>query len=117
MTLLLGVALAAVGGVVAFAGTRVAARGGEAPVAFLLDMDGGGSADLYEQQLRTSLWSRLVVPLRQGLVARVVQLTPRARLDKVHALLLQAGLANTIRAEEVLAAQLLAGGAGVVSAV
>ena len=117
LVLIFGVVLAGLGGVAAFAGTRVAGRRGEPAAAYLLELEGGGPVDLYDQHLRTPLWTRALVPMRTAIVERLGRLTPRARLDAIHARLLQAGLANTMRAEEVVAAQVIAGALGAIVAV
>ena len=56
---------------------------------------------------RGSVYDRLVHPVLAALGRRIAALTPAARLDRVHDDLLRAGVATRLRAEEVVAVNLL----------
>ncbi len=98
------VALAAAGALVAYAGMRA-----QRPVLdigrYFQELDEEqGPIDEYERRLAEPFLMRIVRPLGQTL-SGVTKLTPRNYVQTVHTKLLHAGLANTIRAEEFVVAQ------------
>jgi tight adherence protein C len=121
--LALGLAVAALGGLVAVAGMargrRLAPDIGE----FLDDVAAGGTeeTDEYRRRLAQPFGVRVVRGVASGLVARVTRLLPREHLETVQKKLLHAGLAETRTATEQVLAQLVLaavlGGAGVAYAV
>jgi tight adherence protein C len=69
--------------------------------------------DEYQQKLQEPMAKRLLRPLGSAAGTKVGSITPRAQIDRIHAQLVQAGLSNTVRAEEMATLQviLLAGAA------
>jgi tight adherence protein C len=65
------------------------------------------SVETLDPARRGSVFARLVHPLLAALGRRVAALTPSSRLDRVHDDLLRAGIATRLRAEEVLAVNVL----------
>lgn len=99
------IALAAAGALIAFAGARA-----QAPVldagAYLeqLDQDDNLPVDEYERRLTEPFGVRLMHPVAAAL-SGVSKLTPKNYIENIHKKLLHAGLANTIRAEELVVGQ------------
>ena len=99
------IAFAAAGALIAFAGARA-----NQPVldagTYLeqLDQDDNLPVDEYERRLTEPFAVRLMHPLG-AVFGGVSKLTPRNYVESVHKKLLHAGLANTIRAEELVVGQ------------
>jgi tight adherence protein C len=98
------VSLAAVGALLAFAGVR-----SQRPVLdagrYLQDLEeDSGIVDEYERRLAEPFMMRVMRPLAQAM-GGVSRLTPKNYVETVHKKLLHAGLANTIRAEELVVGQ------------
>ncbi len=91
------------------------------PTAYLaeLEMDAHSvaEADAFSHRMRLPFVSRVVRPLGTGALVRVAALTPRNYVQKVHHQLLLAGLTTSVRAEELVAAQVVATVAGLLAAV
>jgi len=83
---------------------------------YLRQLDGDGPLDEFQELLATPFLSRVVKPLGAGVLQRVVGVTPSHYLERVHLQLLHAGLSGSMRAEEVVTAQALAGGLGLLAA-
>ncbi len=67
--------------------------------------------DEYQAKLQEPAVKRLLKPLGSAAGTKVGSITPRAQLDRIHAQLVQAGLSNTIRAEELATLQVILLGA------
>jgi tight adherence protein C len=105
----LGLAMA----VVAAGQHKLAARGA---AAWLAD-DLGPAAVVNVDRTAGSLYDRLVQPVVAALGRRIAAMAPSARLDRVHDDLLRAGIATRLRAEEVLAVNVLTAGVSIILAV
>jgi tight adherence protein C len=79
-----------------------------------LEMTGAG--DGTDARVAPSFGHRVLRPLLARVGAIVVERTPAAQLERLHQQLLHAGLAGTIRAEELYALNLLAGVGSIVVA-
>lgn len=77
------------------------------------DQPEGAPAD---PRLELSLGRRLAGPVGQAVMRRLGALYPPANLDRLHGLILQAGLSGSLRAEELAAVQIVSGGGGVLAA-
>jgi tight adherence protein C len=98
------VSFAAAGALIAFAGIR-AQRPALDVDQYLHSLDDEAAPiDEYERRLSEPFAMRLLHPLGQAL-GGVSKLTPKNYVESVHKKLLHAGLANTIRAEEMVVAQ------------
>jgi tight adherence protein C len=73
--------------------------------------------DVYDQLLAQPFLGRIVRPLGTNSLRRIASLTPRNYLDGVHRQLVVGGVANSVRAEELVTLQVLSGGLGGVLAV
>jgi tight adherence protein C len=98
------ISLAVAGALVAWAAIR-----SQQPVPdvgqYLRDLDDeDGPVDEYERRLSEPFVMRVVRPLGQ-LLGGVTRLTPKNYVENVHRKLLHAGLANSIRAEELVVGQ------------
>ncbi len=102
MTVVLLIVIAGFGAVLATAGLRHFRRPAADAVDYLrdLDMDAGGIGD-YEARLRQPFLTRVVRPMGERGFKAITSLTPSTYLDSVHKKLLLAGLASTVRAEEL----------------
>jgi tight adherence protein C len=76
-----------------------------------LEESGEPVLDDYQQKLQEPMISRILRPLGTAAASSISSVTPRAQLDRIHAQLLQAGLAGSIRAEELAALQVVLTGA------
>lgn len=98
------VSFAAVGALLIFAGMR-AQRPALDAAQYLEDLDSENlPADEFERRLTEPFIMRIMHPLGQAL-GGLGKLTPRNYIETVHKKLLHAGLANTIRAEEMVVGQ------------
>ena len=77
------------------------------------DLAVGPAAD---PRLAEPLARRMLEPLGRGLLRQLGRLYPSAILDRLHEQILHAGLASSLRAEELATIQVLTTGAGVVAA-
>jgi tight adherence protein C len=86
------------------------------PADYLRSLDENGEVELdeYQQKLTEPLVNRVLKPLGGGVGHTIGSVTPRAQLDRIHAQLLQAGLAGTMRAEEFATLVVVTTGAGFV---
>ena len=83
------------------------------PADYLRSLDDGEvELDEYQQKLTEPLVNRVLKPLGGGLGNTIGSVTPRAQLDRIHAQLLQAGLAGTMRSEEFATLVVVTTGAG-----
>jgi len=83
-------------------------RAGARAAAWLADdLAAAPDVDAVDPARRGSAYERLVHPLLAAIGRRIAALTPAARLDRVHDDLLRAGIATRLRAEEVLAVNVL----------
>lgn len=98
--LLLGTGAALV--VVGFVQSRQPA--GDA-IDFLRTLDGGGSADEFEDALSEPFFSRVLRPAGGRALAALGRMTPLAQRDRVHHQLVLAGIEADVRAEQYLALQ------------
>lgn len=115
---LIGLAGAIVAGIglavalLAFEQRRLASTG----AAEWLALELAGAGDGTDARVVPSFVDRVVRPALASLGQRVAARTPSARLERLHQELLHAGLAGSLRAEEVFALELLAGAGSVVAA-
>lgn len=101
----LTVGIAAVGALVAYVGMK-----SQRPVLdvgrYFQELDAeSGPIDEYERRLEEPFIMRLIHPLGQAF-GNLTKLTPKNYVENVHKKLLHAGLANSIRAEELVVAQM-----------
>ncbi len=112
MSVVIALTVLAFGGVLVVTGMR----GRLAPVAdagdYLRSLDGEEEGDVYDQTLAEPFLGRIVRPLGARSLGRISGLTPRNYLDSVHRQLVLGGVAASVRAEELVTLQILAGGAG-----
>jgi tight adherence protein C len=73
--------------------------------------------DVYDQELAQPFLGRIVRPLGIRSLGRIAGLTPRNYLDGVHRQLVLGGVASSVRAEELVTLQVLAGAGGGVLAI
>ncbi len=117
MGLLIAVTVVVFGGLLVVAGMRGRLAPAGDPGEYLRSLDEREErGDVYDQVLAEPFLGRIVRPLGSGLLRRVASLTPRNHLDGVHRQLVLGGMAGSLRAEELVSLQVLAGGlAGVVA--
>ena len=101
----LTVGIAAVGALVAYVGVK-----SQRPVLdvgrYFQELDAeSGPIDEYERRLQEPFVMRLVHPLGQAF-GSLAKLTPKNYVEDIHKKLLHAGLANSIRAEELVVGQM-----------
>jgi tight adherence protein C len=118
LSMIVAVAVLALGGVL----VRTGARARPAPAGdvgdYLASLDADEDAgDVYDQELGQPFLSRVVRPLGARSLGRIAGLSPRQYLEGVHRQLVLAGVAPSVRAEELVTMQFLAGAAGGVLAV
>lgn len=82
-----------------------------------LEETGEPVLDEYQQKLEEPVFSRLLRPIGSAAASSISTITPRAQLDRIHAQLLQAGLAGTVRAEELAALQVVLTGAALLAGI
>jgi tight adherence protein C len=113
MSIVVALTVLAFGGVLVVAGVRgrLAPAGDAADYLRSLDTD-EEVGDVYDQALAQPFLGRIVRPLGVGSLRRIAGLTPRQYVEGVHRQLVLGGVASSVRAEELVALQILAGGAG-----
>ncbi|MEX2659266.1 MAG: type II secretion system F family protein [Acidimicrobiales bacterium] len=85
---------------------------------YLRSLDGTAEeADEYERLLAEPFLRRVMRPLGTRTLDRIAGLTPRNYIDGIHRQLTHAGISASVRAEELVTAQVLGGGLGLVLAV
>lgn len=113
MSIAVALAVVAFGGALVVAGVRGRpARAGDVGT-YLRSLDGEAEVgDVYDQALAEPFLGRIVRPLGARSLRRIAGLTPRNHLDGVHRQLVLAGVATSVRAEELVTLQVLAGAGG-----
>jgi tight adherence protein C len=113
MSIVVALTVLAFGGVLVVAGVRgrLAPAGDAADYLRNLDTD-EEVGDVYDQALAQPFLGRVVRPLGVGSLRRIAGLTPRQYVEGVHRQLVLGGVASSVRAEELVTLQILAGGAG-----
>jgi tight adherence protein C len=113
VSLVVALSIVIFGGVLLVAGMRArpapAGDVGGYLASFDADEDAG---DVYDQELAQPFLSRIVRPLGARSLGRIAGLSPRQYLEGVHRQLVLAGVAASVRAEELVTLQFLAGTAG-----
>ncbi len=71
-------------------------------------------ADVYDETLAEPFLGRILRPLGAGSLRRITGLTPRNYVEGVHRQLVLGGVASSVRAEELVTLQVLAGAGGAV---
>ena len=104
-----------VGGIAAvvFAGWRSSARSGA--MAYLTEDGAAGSESM--GPAIPSFSERVIRPFGQSFAAKVRELYPSQRLDRMHEQLLFAGLSSTLRAEELATIQVVLAGAALLGGI
>ncbi|MGH9301634.1 MAG: type II secretion system F family protein, partial [Acidimicrobiales bacterium] len=92
--------------------SRVATSG----LDYIRELDDQVTPDAFTEKLAEPFIRRALAPFGQGFLKKVSSAYPPSNLDRIHAQLLKAGLATSMRAEEFAVAQILAMGAGAVLA-
>lgn len=82
-----------------------------------LEVTGDAVLDEYQQKLQEPVISRILRPIGSAASSSISSITPRAQLDRIHAQLLQAGLAGNVRAEELAALQVVLTGAALLAGI
>jgi len=75
-----------------------------------LEESGAPVLDEYQLKLTEPFISRLLRPLSSAAASSISSVTPRAQLERMHSKLLHAGLAGSVRAEELAALQVVVTG-------
>lgn len=115
VSIVVALSVLAFGGFLVLTGTRghPAAAGDATDYLRSLDED-DDVGDVYDQTLAQPFLGRIVRPLGAGSLRRIAGLTPRNYVDGVHRQLVLGGLASSVRAEELVTLQILAGAGGAV---
>jgi tight adherence protein C len=88
------------------------------PADYLRSLEADEEAgDEFDQVLSQSFLTRVVRPIASRSFGTIAGLTPGNHLENVHRQLVHAGLAGRVRAEEVVAAQMLAAAAGLLASI
>jgi tight adherence protein C len=113
MSVLVAIVVLGIGGVLVVSGLRGRVAGAGDVGAYLQSLDAEEErGDVYDQLLAQSFLSRTLAPLGAGSMRRIAALTPRNYIDSVHRQLVLGGVAASVRAEELVTLQVLAGGLG-----
>ncbi len=117
MGAIVAIAIVAFGGVLVLTGVRERmALAGDA-TAYLRGLDNvEEQGDVYDQMLAEPFLGRIVRPLGARWLRRIAGLTPKNHVAGVHRQLVLAGVASSVRAEELVALEVLGGGVGAVLA-
>ena len=118
MSVIVALTVLAFGGVLVAAGlrSRLAPAGDVGDYLSSLD-DEEEPGDVYDRELAEPFLGRIVRPLGIRSLGRIAGLTPRNYLEGVHRQLVLGGVASSVRAEELVTLQMLAGAGGGVLAV
>ena len=113
MSVIVALIVLAFGGVLVLAGvrSRLAPAGGVGEYLSSLDQE-EEPGDVYDRELAEPFLGRIVRPLGMRSLGRIAGLTPRNYLDGVHRQLVLGGVASSVRAEELVTLQMLAGAGG-----
>ena len=113
MSIIVALIVLAFGGVLVVAGFRgrLAPAGGVGEYLSSLDQE-EEPGDVYDRELAEPFLGRIVRPLGIRSLGRIAGLTPRNYLEGVHRQLVHGGVASSVRAEELVTLQVLAGAAG-----
>lgn len=118
LIVLVAVSVLAFGGVLVVAGLRGRLAPAGDPGAYLRSLDEEEvPGDVYDQILAQPFLGRIVRPLGSNSLRRIAAITPRNYVEGVHQQLVHAGVASSVRAEELVTLQVLGGGVGAVLAV
>lgn len=113
MSIIVALSVLGLGGVLVLAGVRGRLTPAGDAGTYLRSLDEQDErGDVYDQTLSEPFLGRIVRPLGTRSLRRIAGLTPRNYLDGVHHQLVLGGVAATVRAEELVTLQILAGGAG-----
>ncbi|HVE94361.1 MAG TPA: type II secretion system F family protein [Acidimicrobiales bacterium] len=119
-TLLLAVALASTGLVTVLMALRPASSSDATDYLNALNdgaVSDGHPEDEYSLTLRQSFLRRVVRPMADQSVSKLSRLTPAGHTDRVRHDLLVAGLSGQVRADELVAGQIVGGGFGLLAAI
>ena len=98
-------------------GVRNARRATTDPAEYLRSLDDDTPHDEFVELLAQPFLSRVVRPLGTSALRSIAGLTPKQHLERIHKQLVLGGVSHSVRAEEVIAAQIVAGGIGLALAV
>jgi tight adherence protein C len=114
MSTIVALAVLSFGGVLVVAGmrSRLAPAGDVGEYLSSLDGEDDLPGDVYDQALAQPFLGRIVRPLGAGWLRRISRLTPGEYLEGVHRQLVLGGVASSVRAEELVTLQILAGAGG-----
>ncbi|MBW3581369.1 MAG: hypothetical protein KY431_10065, partial [Actinobacteria bacterium] len=113
----LAIAIVAFGGVLVLLGVRGRLAVAGDATAYLQGLDAREEhGDVYDQVLAEPFVGRIVRPLGVGTLRRIASLTPANHVANVHRQLVLGGVASSVRAEELVALEVLGAGFGVVLA-
>ena len=117
MGAIIAIAVVAFGGVLVLAGLRGRVAVAGDATAYLQGLDAEEErGDVYDQVLAEPFLGRIVRPLGTSWLRRIAALTPRNHVANVHRQLVLGGVASSVRAEELVALEVLGGGLGAVLA-
>ncbi len=110
---IVAIAIVAFGGLLVLTGVRQRmALAGDA-AGYLQSLDNVEErGDVYDQVLAEPFLGRIVRPLGTRWLRRIAGLTPKNHVANVHRQLVLAGVASSVRAEELVALEVLGGGIG-----
>ncbi|MDP8986767.1 MAG: type II secretion system F family protein [Actinomycetota bacterium] len=115
VSVVVALSVLAFGGFLVLTGTRGRPAAAGDATDYLRSLDEGDEVgDVYDQTLAQPFLGRIVRPLGAGSLRRIAGLTPRNYVDGVHRQLVLGGLASSVRAEELVTLQILAGAGGAV---
>ena len=118
LSVVVALSVLAFGGVLVVIGIRGGLTPAGDPGAYLRSLDEDEApGDVYDQILAQPFLGRIVRPLGTNSLRRIAALTPRNYVEGVHQQLVHAGVASSVRAEELVTLQVLGGGVGAVLAV
>lgn len=113
----LAIAIVAFGGVLVLLGVRGRLAVAGDATTYLQGLDAREEhGDVYDQVLAEPFVGRIVRPLGVGTLRRIASLTPANHVANVHRQLVLGGVASSVRAEELVALEVLGAGLGIVLA-
>lgn len=113
MSIIIALAVIAFGGVLVVNGVRGRLAAADGADEYLRSLDEREvTGDVYDQTLAEPFLGRIVRPLGARSLGRIAGLTPRNYLDGIHRQLVLGGVAASVRAEELVTLQVLAGAGG-----